>query len=163
MLASVPDDMLEAVPPPDRTARRPMRATTGGRLSRSWRVAAIAACVAAVAGAAGGLWLAPKDAGPPATMTLTAVNPATHVTATAALTATSWGTSIQLSLTGVPLNVPCHLVVRSRAGATEVSGVWDAWRSGPISVPASADWLPSDIAGLQVTAANKTLVTISTG
>jgi hypothetical protein len=155
LLAGVPDDML---------AGWPVRAKTAGRLGRSWRVAAVAACLAAVAGAAGGVWLAPKDAGqPPATMTLTAVNPATSVTATAALTATSWGTSIQLRLNGLPLNVPCHLLVRSRAGATEVSGVWDAWQSGPISVPASADWLPSDIASLQITAADKTLVTLSAG
>jgi hypothetical protein len=160
LLASVPDDMLAA----GRPAVQPMRAKASGRLGRSWRVAAIAACVAAVAGAAGGLWLAPKDVGqPPATITLAAVNPATHVTATAALTATSWGTSIQLHLSGIPLDVQCRLVVRSRAGATEVSGVWDAWSAGPISVPASAAWLPSDIASLQITTADRALVTISAG
>jgi hypothetical protein len=162
LLASVPDDMLAAGQPPGRTAGQPMRAKTGGWLGRSWRAAAIAACVAAVAGAAGGLWLAPNGASQPAaTITLTAVNPATHVTATAALTATSWGTSIQLRLRGIPLNVQCRLIVRSRAGATEISGVWDAWGSGPISVPASAAWLPSDIASLQITTADKALVTIS--
>jgi hypothetical protein len=162
LLASVPDDMLAAARPPGRPARQPLRARSGGRAGRSWRAAAIAACVAAAAGAAGGFWLAPSDAGQPAaTVTLAAVNPATHVAATAALTATSWGTSIQLRLSGIPLDVPCRLIVRSRQGATEVSGVWDAWSAGPISVPASAAWLPSDIASLQIATASQALVTIS--
>jgi hypothetical protein len=160
LLARVPDHMLAAGGP----AGQPARAEPGGRVGRSWRAAVIAACVAVAVGAAGGLWLAPKDAGQrPATITLTAANPATHVTATAALTATSWGTSIQLRLRGVPLNVPCRLIIRSRAGAAETSGVWDAWRDGPITVPASADWRPSDIASLQITTTDKALVTISAG
>jgi hypothetical protein len=126
------------------------------------RAAAVAACVAAAAGAAGGFWLAQAGgAARPATMTLSATNPATHTWATAALTATSWGTSIQLRLSGAPLNVPCRLIVRSRTGATEVAGVWDAWRDGPISVPASAGWLPSGIASLEVATTAKTLLTIT--
>ena len=86
-----------------------------------------------------------------------------HVSATAVLTATSWGTSIQLRLRGAPLNEPCRLIARSRAGATEVTGVWAAWRDGPITVPASAGLRPSDIASLQVATTAKTLVTISAG
>ena len=62
---------------------------------------------------------------------------------------------------GLPLNVPCRLIVRSRAGATEITGVWDAWRTGPVTVPASAGWLPSDIASLQVATTTRNLVTIS--
>jgi hypothetical protein len=84
-----------------------------------------------------------------------------HVSATAVLTATSWGTSIQLRVRGAPLNVPCRLIARSRAGATEVTGVWDAWRDGPITVPASVGWRPSDIASLRVATTAKTLVTIA--
>jgi hypothetical protein len=126
-----------------------------------WR-AVTAACLAAAVGLAGGWWLAPSGAPHrPATLTLSAADPARHVSATAALTATSWGTSIQLRLRGLPLNVPCRLIVRSRTGATEVAGVWDAWRDGPVSIPASADWLPSDIASLQVATPAKTLLTIS--
>jgi len=84
-----------------------------------------------------------------------------RVSATAALTATSWGTSIQLNLRGLPLNVRCRLIVHSRTGATEVAGVWAAWSDGPINVPASADWRPSDIASLEVATPARTLVTIS--
>jgi hypothetical protein len=42
-----------------------------------------------------------------------------------------------------------------------VSRAWDAWQHGPLSVPASAAWLPSDIASLQVTTPTQTLLTIS--
>jgi hypothetical protein len=147
---------------PVRAARRSAPVRSRGRAARTWRAAAMAASVAAIAGAAGGFWLAPRAASHlPATVTLSGANPALHVTMTAALTATSWGTSIQLRVNGLPLNVPCRLIVRSRSGATEVTGVWDAWRTGPITVPASAGWLPSDIASLQVATTARSLVTIA--
>jgi hypothetical protein len=161
LLAGVPSDLRPEGQLPGEAASQAAPAWTRGRPGRRWRVVAIAACLAAVAGAAGGFWLAPKGtARQPATVTLSGANPGMHVSATAALTATSWGTSIQLSLRGLPLNVPCRLIVHSRTGATEVSGVWDAWSDGPISVPASADWRPSDIASLEVATPAKTLVTI---
>jgi hypothetical protein len=161
LLAGVPEGMLAASPPTGLRARR-SAGRVRGRSGRPWRAVTVAACVAALAGAAGGFWLAPTDAGgPPPTLTLSGANPAAHVTATAALTATSWGTSIQLRLSGAPLNVPCRLIVRSRTGATEVAGIWDAWDAGPISVPASADWRPSDIASLQVATVKGDIVTIS--
>jgi hypothetical protein len=160
LLASVPVDMRAGQRQPG-TARQPARVSRPGRPRRPWRAAA-AVCAAAAAGVAGGWWLAPVGTGePPAAVTLSAANPATHVSATAALTATSWGTSIQLQLRGLPLNVQCRLIVRSRTGAAEVAGVWDAWQAGPVTVPASAGWLPSDIASLQVAAGGKTLVIIS--
>jgi hypothetical protein len=83
------------------------------------------------------------------------------VSATATLTATTWGTSIQLQVSGVPENVECRLVIRSRGGRAEVSGAWDAWRDGPLSIPASASWLPSDIASIQVATPAKSLLVIS--
>ena len=133
-------------------------------LFRSWPAIAAAACVAAAAGTAGGIWLTDTGAAPgPATVTLSGTNPATHVSATAVLTPTSWGTSIQLRLRGAPLNEPCRLIARSRTGATEVTGVWAAWRDGPITVPASAGLRPSDIASLQVATTAKTLLTIASG
>jgi hypothetical protein len=93
-------------------------------------------------------------------LVLTGTNPATHVSATATLTATTWGTSIQLQVRGVPENTECRLVVRSQGGRTEVTGAWDAWQDGPLDIPASASWLPSDIASLQVTTPAGTLLTI---
>jgi hypothetical protein len=158
LLARVPDNMLAGTQPAASPAARVRRPAA----QRWWRAAA-AVCAAAAVGVAGGWWLAASTAGqPPVTVMLSAVNPATHVSATAAMTATSWGTSIQLRLSGLPLNVECHLVVRSRAGGTEVAGFWDAWRAGPVTIPASAGWLPSDIASMQVATAHKTLVIFRT-
>jgi hypothetical protein len=160
LLAGVPGNMRAQPAPPGRTARRPAHARARIRPARRRAIAA-AACVAAVAGTVGGIWLTATGASPrPATLTLSGTNPATHVSATAVLTATSWGSSIQLRLSGAPLNVPCRLIARSRTGATEVTGVWAAWSDGPITVPASAGLRPSDIASLQVATTAKTLVTI---
>ena len=147
---------------PRGTVTRPAETGRRKRATPALRLAAVAAS-AALIGAAGGYWLAhPRTAaGSAATIVLVGANRATHVTATAALTGTSWGTSIELQLSGLPVNVQCRLIVHSRSGAAEISGVWDAWRDGPISVPASAAWRPSDIASLQVTTATRSLVTIS--
>jgi hypothetical protein len=128
------------------------------------RTGAIAAAAAAfvATGVGGGLWLSSAGAGHQAApLTLAGANTATHVSATATLTATSWGTSIQLNIRGAPENVECRLVVRSKAGRAEVTGVWDAWQKGQLSIPASASWLPSDIASLQITTPARSLLTIS--
>ena len=182
LLAGVPGDMRAQGQLPGGSASQPAPAIRRGRPGRRWRAVAAAACVAAAVGTAGGFWLTATGAAHrpasvtlpgthpagdtlpgthPAGVTLSGTNPATHVSATAVLTATSWGASIQLRLRGAPLNVQCRLIARSRTGATEVTGVWEAWSDGPITVPASAAWRPTDIASLQVATTAKTLVTIS--
>jgi hypothetical protein len=133
----------------------------GGRALR-WRPLTATAAAAAAVGAAGGFWLAQPAASPaPAAITLSGANPATHVRVTVTLTGTSWGTSIRLVARGLPLNVPCRLIIRSRTGATEVTGVWDAWSAGPVTVPASAGVRPADIASLRVATTSKNLVTVT--
>jgi hypothetical protein len=164
LLAGVPDELRPGGALPDGGPGQPTPARARGRPGWTWVAAAVAACVAAAVGLAGGLWLA--STGPahrPATVTLSGANPVLHMSATAILAKTSWGTSIQLRLVGLPLKVPCRLLVRSKTGGTEIAGVWDAWRKGPISVPASVGWYPSGIASLQVATAAKTLVTMSAG
>lgn len=166
LLASVPASMRPnsgtwpgtAVRPSPGAHRTTRRRATGGQ----WWRAAAAACVVAAAGIVAGQWLVPADTPRPAAagIVLTGSDRASHVNATARLTATAWGTRIELRLSGLPQNVVCRLIVRSRAGATEVGGVWDAWRGGPIEVPASVAWRPSGIASLQVVTATRRLVTI---
>jgi hypothetical protein len=51
--------------------------------------------------------------------------------------------------------------VSAASAATEVAGAWDAWRSGPVSIPASAAWRPADIASLQVATISRRLVTVT--
>jgi len=140
-----------------------------------WAVV-ITAVAAAAAGLLCGLVLAPAGADQPGgagasaagrrpvpALILSGANRVTHVHATAVLTATSWGASIRLRASGLPQNVLCRLVVRSRSGATEVAGVWDAWSDGPVTIPGSAGLRPSDIASLQVRSATRILLTIPAG
>jgi hypothetical protein len=158
LLAAIPESIRDAAPPSGRRARLPRPTRALGSRPR----VAVAAAAGLAAAVTVGLWLSSGVGGHPAdAVTLTGADPATNVSATATLTATSWGTSIQLELRGVPENVECHLVVRSRAGQTEASGAWDAWQKGPLSVPASVGWLPSDIASLQIATPTQTLLTIS--
>ncbi len=165
LLARVPLSLVAAYPP---AAQRPGQAETAGhpvgRIERArglrWR--ALIAAAAAAACAAGGLWLARPGSSPaPAAITLAGTNPATHVRVTMTLTGTSWGTSIRLVARGLPLNVPCRLIVASRGGTTEVTGVWDAWRAGPVIVHASAGLRLADIASLRVATTERNLVTIT--
>jgi Putative zinc-finger len=166
LLARVPAHLARADPLPARPKRRVIAAgsTPAGRARASagrWRVAAAVAAAAAL-GAAGGAWIAqPASNGSPAGVMLSGANPVTHVRVTVTLTGTSWGTSIRLLAWGLPLNQPCRLIVRSRGGGTEVTGAWDAWQAGPVSIPASAAWRPADIASLQVATTSRTLVTIT--
>ncbi|MBO0824738.1 MAG: zf-HC2 domain-containing protein [Actinobacteria bacterium] len=163
-------ELLERVPmhlrgahPPASPRRRMMRGAAGLRRGSAdrWR-AAVGLAAAVALGFGSGFWLAhPAASSPPAAITLSGTNPVTHVRATATLTGTSWGTSIRLRASGLPLNQTCQLIVRSRTGATEITGAWDAWRSGSISVPASAAWRPADIASLQVATTSQSLVTIT--
>jgi hypothetical protein len=167
LLANVPPSAVK-----QRTLPPVTMATDGsaliGRLrsaegSRRVRIGAIATALAASAAVAVGVVLGASSGPLPgghSAVLLSGMNPATHVGVTAALTPSSWGTSIRLTIRGAPLNVRCWLVVRSRAGGTETAGVWDAWREGPITVPASSGWRASDIASLQVVARGRTLVTI---
>jgi hypothetical protein len=128
-------------------------------------IAAVAATAAL--GAAAGFWFAQPGANQnpakvaPATVTLSGANPVTHVRVRVMLSATSWGTSIRLQASGLPLNQTCRLIVRSRSGATEIAGTWQAWAGGPMTIPASAGWRPADIASLQVATASRNLVTVT--
>jgi len=148
LLADIPETMRD-------TARSP------GRVAWPRWAAGAAACLAAAAVTSGFLLSSGSGGHRGAAVTLSGANPAAHVVATAILTPTSWGTSIQLQVNGLPENVECRLVIRSRAGQAEVSGAWNDWQHGPVSIPASASWRPSDIASLQVRTTTGNLVTIS--
>jgi hypothetical protein len=158
LLAGIPESVRAVPQAAGRRAVPPKRAPTRGRTRRHLAVAA-AACLAA--GVTGGVWLSSGSGERPATLTFAGTDSATRVSATATVTATSWGSSIQLQVSGLPENVECRLVVRSAAGRTEVSGAWDAWAKGPVSIPGSASWLPSDIASLEVTTSAEPLVTMT--
>jgi len=161
--AGRPDDSSQSAPPRLRRTERnkPGDRRRSGRLFGS--LAGLAAAGAAAAFLITGVWGESSHGRGAEPVTLSGTNSVSHVHARARLLATSWGTSIRLTIRGVPLNVRCRLVVRSRSGGTETTGLWEAWREGPITVPASAAWRPSDIASLAVMAGPRMLVTIKSG
>ena len=177
LLARVPVHLLGIDAPASRldgcglAGRITQAAATPARRARAaarrWRSVVGVAAGAAMLGATGGFWLAQPGASqlaansPPAAITMSGTNPATHVRVVVTMTATSWGSSIRLTVWGLPLNQTCRLIVRSRDGGTEVTGAWDAWRPGPVSVPASAAWRPADISSLQVATTTRSLVTLT--
>jgi len=182
---------VQAVAPaaPTGAAEPPLAPRRRARPPRAWSRRAMAGAAAAAIlgiaagfGGAAGLGIAggPGAAGRPGattgpgsahrsagqaastpTVTFAGADAATRVEATAALTATSWGTSITLRLRGVPSGVQCRLVVHARNGGAEIAGMWNAWSPGTVAVPASAAWRPSDIASLQVVTARRSLVTMT--
>ncbi len=181
LLARVPASLIRAdSPAATRLGREPAAQAIRVRRTRAekpsapmararpgrWRgIAAVAA--AAALGVAGGFWFAQPGASQPpakvapAAVTLSGANPVTHVRVSVTLSATSWGTSIRLQASGLPLNQTCRLIVRSRSGGTEIAGTWQAWAGGPMTIPASTGWRPADIASFQLATASRNLVTVS--
>jgi len=165
--ASVPPAATEPPAPPAPPPLPPAR--DGGRRrapSRTRR--ALLGAGLAVAGAALGAGLYAGVAGPSSsvsaghpTETMSATDPHTHVSATAALTAEAWGTRMDLSLRGLPAGTTCRLLVRSRDGGTETAGTWGSGYSSAATVPVSTSMSPQDISGMTVvTASGATLVTL---
>jgi hypothetical protein len=167
LLARLPPAMVPGGVPPDPAAGpRGLTRLPG----RAWRSVALAAAALAV-GLAAGFSLAVPGASPSAAPGARAAaapgvmfagdNPAAHVRATAILTATSWGTRIELQLSGAPRNQQCSLIVVTRAGAREQAGIWSAWSDGAIKVPASASWHLYDITSLAIVSGARRLATLT--
>jgi hypothetical protein len=121
------------------------------------RVVVSAGLALAGAAAAVGVWVFVGGAHntsstPPsaAATTVSAVDPGTHVTASAALTPENWGTQVQLKLGNLPSGITCHLVVHARDGRTETAGTWGSGYSAATSVPASTSIGSSDISAMDV-------------
>jgi Putative zinc-finger len=168
LLARLPPAMVPGPVPPSPAAGP--RGLTRLLPGRAWRAMALTAAALAV-GLGAGFSLAASGTSPPAApgasaaaahgITFSGDNPAAHVRATAVLTATSWGTRIELQLSGAPLNNQCSLIVITRAGASEQAGIWSAWSNGPINVPASASWHLHDITKLTIVSGARTLATLT--
>ena len=148
--APAPAPRPERAPGPDgaagrRSAPRPRRRVlVAAGLGLAGAAAAVGAWVYV-----GGAQQATPTASAPAT-TVSAVDPRTHVTASAALTPENWGTQVQLKLGNLPQGITCHLVVHARDGRTETAGTWGSGYTTATTVPASTSVGSSDIQSLAV-------------
>ncbi|MFF0157921.1 anti-sigma factor family protein [Streptomyces sp. NPDC005263] len=138
-----------AVPERIGTARAVSRVVRRARVRR-----ALIACALAVAAAASGVgvYLGTQDPHPaavPSAVTVSTVDPTTHVTASAALTPDLTGTSIRLRLSGLP-PADCRVVVHARDGHTETAASWTSGYASAVSVPGSSSVGVRDIARMDV-------------
>jgi anti-sigma factor RsiW len=137
-----------AVREPVGMARATSRVARAGVRRRALLVGALAAAAVGVGvgilGAQGG-----RPTPAPSVVTVSATDPATHVTASAALAPAATGTAIRLRVSGLP-PVVCGLVVRARDGHTETAASWTSGYATAISVPGSSSLGVRDIARMDV-------------
>jgi hypothetical protein len=123
------------------------------RRTRIRRVLISCALAAAAAASGVGIYLSTQAPQPEAArpaVTVSAIDPATHVTASAALRPDPIGTSILLRLSGLPPAVTCRLVVHARDGHTETAAGWTSGYATAVSVPGSTSLGVQDIARMDV-------------
>ncbi|WP_458248322.1 anti-sigma factor family protein [Streptomyces sp. MAI_2237] len=122
------------------------------RRARGCRVLIAGALAAAAALTGMGISLSTHSNQPAAVrsaVTVSATDPATHVTASAALTPSATGASIRLRLSGLPPAV-CRLVVHAHDGHTETAATWTSGYGTAVGVPGSSSLGVRDIARMDV-------------
>ncbi len=130
------------------------------RRVRRRRWASLAAAVAVAIAIGVGLSLGQGDPGR-GDLTISATDAGTHVSATAKLRTTASGTSIALTMRGVPAEARCRLVVVDRSGHREVAGSWRASYAGGVSFDGATAISRPALARLEVvTFGGRRLVTI---
>lgn len=118
--------------------------------ARGRRVLIAGALAAALTGVGVSLSMqSSRPAAVPSAVTVSATDPATHVTASAALASGATGASIRLRLSGLPPAV-CRLVVHARDGHTETAASWTSGYATAVSVPGSSSFGVRDIARMDV-------------
>jgi predicted anti-sigma-YlaC factor YlaD len=125
-------------------------------------VAVAAACAVAAGGTAVGVNLAqPHRASTSASQTFSATDASTHVAMAVTVQPTSWGTALQVKLTGVPQGEKCRLIVVQKDGSRHDVASWDATYTSDVSASASTAVRSSQLASFEVvTAAGTHLVTV---
>ncbi len=166
-LADEPEDELaDADMPSDRVLNSLLARTSRARQARRWRGLAAAAAVVLVAGAAGAAgW---STLNPPAATvagthfeSVSASNPATHVSATIKYAPRSWGTVLDTQVHGLPEDVRCSLVVTDAMGRTVVAGSWKtSYDEGVTWYPGASSVMLDSVRSFQVTSGGRVLVTV---
>jgi Putative zinc-finger len=159
----VPDELREPAERPPLAAVTAPVARRRRSLGRRRSLAAIAttAVVAAALAVTGTLAAGTLRSGRPepapgaqSAITLSGTDPRSHIVATAALTASSWGTGVQLQLRGVAPRQRCRLVVHAGDGRAETASTWSWTYADTVTIPGATSIAPPDIAGMDVVAAD---------
>lgn len=121
-----------------------------------WRLVAVAAGVAiAAAGAGAGRAIALHVSGPATpnagvTAQVSGTNASSGARASAVLLAQPWGTSIDLTISGVAPGDHCQLVVVSKTGTEEVAGTWEVSYAGQASIDGATSIAPAQLSSLSI-------------
>jgi len=104
------------------------------RRRRRWTVT-IATAAAVIVGAAAIALV--NTSNPARSVVLRTFDPTTHVDAAVTVTPQTWGSEVELTLSGVYPDGHCSLIARSTDGRTDTAASWVASNSGSARVPAA--------------------------
>jgi hypothetical protein len=143
--------------PPAELLARLLKEVAARRATGRWRgiLAAAAAVVFAIAsGVAGAHFLIPGSHGQPrpaAAEVRSASNPVTHVAATISYRPVSWGTAIDVKVSGIPVGTSCTLWAVKADGTKFPAGGWSVPDGSELAdYPASSSLQEEDVAEFQI-------------
>jgi putative zinc finger protein len=122
-------------PPPRLLERLIAEIAREARTPRGRRATAMIGAAALLVAVGGLSTAAGLSSGHHRTSTVNAVDPRTHVHATATVSGRSWGTQLGLTLSGAYPNGTCSLIARSDDGRSDTAATWVASPQGSASVP----------------------------
>jgi anti-sigma factor RsiW len=155
--------------PPAELLARLLKEVAARRSTGRWRgiLAAAAAVVFAIAsGVAGAHFLIPGSHSPApnvAMETVSASNPVTGAAATVSYRSVSWGTAIDVKVTGIPAGTSCTMWVVKADGTRFPAGSWSVPSgTGEADYPASSALQEQDVVGFQIWSGGQDLLNIPT-
>jgi len=155
--------------PPAELLARLLKEVAARRATGRWRgiLAAAAAVIFAIAsGVAGAHFLIPGGNAQPSHIageTVKAFNPVTGVTATISYRPVSWGTAMDVKVSGVPAGTSCTMWAVNANGKRFAAGSWNVpYGPGQAEYPASSALQEQDVTAFQIWSGNQELLNIPT-
>jgi hypothetical protein len=155
--------------PPAELLARLLKEVAARRATGRWRgiLAAAAAVIFAIAsGVAGAHFLIPGSHGQPAPIAAEVVrasNPVTGVSATISYRPVSWGTAIDVKVSGVPAGTSCTMWAVNADGTRFAAGSWNVpYGPGQAEYPASSAMQEKDVTSFQIWSGRQELLNIPT-
>jgi hypothetical protein len=147
------DDERGQRQPPSLLLERLLASAAAERRTRKHRRGAISIACAAIV-TAGAATTALANGSPPHATVVHAVDPSTHVDAAVTVSARSWGSALELQLSGAYPGGRCSLIARAEDGRTDVAASWVASKAGTASVPGATAIPVDQLAELDVVTSN---------